>query len=61
MKKVKITWQKSTIGHIQAHRRTIEALGLKRRGHTVEKTLTPQIKGMIDSVGYLLKVEDVTE
>jgi len=58
MNKVRITWTKSTIGSIEKHRRTIEALGLRRRGHTVVKELTPQVAGMIKSVDYLLTVED---
>lgn len=61
MKKVKITWVKSEIGHTRRHRRTIQALGLRRLNHTVEKELTPQVKGMVDSVGYLLRVEEVNE
>lgn len=59
MKKVKITWIKSTIGCKVGHKRTIEALGLRRLNHTVEKDLTPSIKGMVDSISYLLKVEEV--
>lgn len=58
MKKVRITWVKSTIGHRQRHRRTIEALGLKRMGHSVVKEETPAVRGMIDSVSFLLKIED---
>jgi large subunit ribosomal protein L30 len=59
MKKVKITWVKSQIGTIQPHRRTLEALGLRRLNHSVEKELNPQIQGMINSVSYMLKVEEV--
>lgn len=61
MKKVRITWNKSTIGTIERHRRTMQALGLRRRGHSVVKEMTPQIAGMVKSVDYLVKVEDVTE
>ena len=59
MKKVRVTWIKSTIGCKQCHRRTIEALGLKRMGHSVVKELTPAVKGMIDSVYFLVSVEEV--
>ncbi len=59
MKKVRITWKKSAVASRHAHRRVIEALGLKRLNHTVEKELTPPIKGMIDKVSYLLEVEEV--
>ena len=61
MKKVRVTWKKSTIGTIQKHRRTMEALGLHRIGHSVIKELTPQIQGMIDHVDYLVEVEEVKE
>lgn len=59
MKKVKITWVKSQIGTKEPHRRTIQALGLRRLHHTVEKELTPQIQGMINTVSYMVKVEEV--
>lgn len=57
MEKVRITWIKSTIGCKERHRKTIQALGLKRRGSQVVKELTPPIKGMIAQVEYLLEVE----
>ncbi len=59
MKRVRITWKKSTVSTRQTHRRVIEALGLKRLNHVVEKELTPSVKGMIDKVSYLLEVEEV--
>ena len=48
-----------TIGRKKDHIATANALGLKKIGKTVEHELTPQIKGMIDKVNYLLKVEEV--
>ena len=41
------------------HRRTIRALGLKRINHSVVHNDTPQIRGMIHKVDYLLDVEEV--
>ena len=58
MTKVKITQVKSISGQTARQRKTVEALGLKRMHHTVEKELTPQVKGMIDKVQHLLKVEN---
>ena len=58
MTKVKITQVKSLSGQTARQRKTVEALGLKRMHHTVEKELTPQVKGMIDKVHHLLKVEN---
>ncbi len=60
MKKVKITWTKSQIGTLQSHRRTLQALGLRKLNQSVEKELNPAIKGMIDQVSYLVKVEEVS-
>ena len=40
------------------HRATVRGLGLKWRSHTVEVADTPQVRGMIDKVGYMLKVTE---
>ena len=58
-KKVKITLVKSPIGAIPKHRKTVEALGLKKMNQTVEQPDNPQIRGSIAKVGYLLKVEEL--
>ena len=58
MKKVKVTWVKSSIGAKKQHKRTIKALGLSRLNETVEKELTPAVEGMINAVSFLVKVED---
>jgi len=57
--KVKITLVKSLIGRKKDHIATVEALGLKKIGETVEHEATPQIRGMINKVSYLLKVEEL--
>lgn len=57
-KEIKITQVRSTIGRLPAHRRTVRALGLHRIGHTVVKKDSPAIRGMINTVNYLLKVEE---
>jgi large subunit ribosomal protein L30 len=54
---IKVTLVKSTIGRIQSHKATVTGLGLRRMNHTVELQDTPAIRGMINTVGYLLKVE----
>ena len=58
-KKLKITWIKSTISTKKAHRATIRALGLRRIRHSVVKDDSPQLRGMIRAVDFLLKVEEV--
>jgi large subunit ribosomal protein L30 len=59
MKKVRITWVKSQICTLETHRRTLRALGFHRLNETIEKELNPAVKGMVDQVSYLLKVEEV--
>ncbi len=55
---LKVTLVKSTIGCIPKHRRTVEALGLKKLNKTVELPNNAATKGMIKQVEYLLKVEE---
>jgi len=55
---IKITQVRSLIGRLPKHRRTVKALGLKRIGHTVTQKDTPAIRGMINTVSYLVKVEE---
>lgn len=54
---IKVTLVKSTIGRIASHRACVAGLGLRRIRHTVEVQDTPAVRGMINTVGYLLKVE----
>jgi large subunit ribosomal protein L30 len=58
MSKVKITQVKSISGQTARQRKTIEALGLKKMHQSIEKELSPQVKGMIDKVQHLIKVEN---
>lgn len=54
---IKITQIKSVIDRIENQKRTIEALGLGRPNYSVVKKDTPQIRGMIEKVKHLVKVE----
>ncbi|MBU1691018.1 MAG: 50S ribosomal protein L30 [Gammaproteobacteria bacterium] len=54
---VKVTQVKSVIGTIESHRACVRGLGLKRIGHTVEVEDTPSVRGMINTVNYLVKCE----
>jgi large subunit ribosomal protein L30 len=56
-KKIKVTLVKSVIGCKQAHRATVRGLGLKRINQTVEVADTPQMRGMIQAVNYLVRCE----
>ena len=56
-KKIKVTLVKSPIGCKPAHRATVRGLGLSRMNQTVEVVDTPQVRGMILSVNYLVRAE----
>ncbi len=55
---VKITQTKSSIGRLPKHKATLRGLGLRRIRHTVELEDTPSVRGMINAVSYMVKVED---
>lgn len=61
MAKLRITWTRSTIGLPYPQRKVIQALGLRRLHHTVERWDTPSIRGMVHKVQHLVKVEQVQE
>ena len=54
---VKVTQTRSSIGRLPKHKATLRGLGLRHLNHTVEVLDTPENRGMINKVGYLLKVE----
>ena len=59
MSPLKVTQVKSSIGSIKRHKRTVRALGLKRiRDFRVHED-TPQLRGMVQSVRHLVRVEEV--
>ena len=55
---IKVTQVKSTNGRLQNHTACVSGLGLRRIGHTVEVEDTPSVRGMINKVHYLVRVED---
>lgn len=56
---LKIKLVKSTIGAKPKHRKTIQALGLRKMHQVVEKQDNPQMRGMIQQVRHLIEVEEV--
>jgi large subunit ribosomal protein L30 len=58
MKKIKVTQIRSVHGRIPVHKACIKGLGLRRMHHTVELEDTPSVRGMINKVSYMLKVEE---
>lgn len=59
--KLKIELVRSTIGKIPKHRATVRALGLKKLHQVVVKDKNPMILGMVNSISYMLKIEEVKE
>ena len=53
----KVTQVRSSIGRLPKHRATLRGLGLRRINHTVELEDTPSVRGMINQVSYMVKVE----
>jgi len=56
-KTVKVTLVKSLIGRLESHRACARGLGLKKINQTVEVIDTPENRGMISKISYLLKFE----
>jgi large subunit ribosomal protein L30 len=57
-KTMKVTLTRSPIGCQQAHKACVKGLGLRKIGHTVELEDTPSIRGMVNRVSYMTRVED---
>lgn len=56
---LRITWVKSAIGYSQRQKDTIRALGLRRLGQSIERPDNPAVRGMVNSVSHLVKVEEI--
>lgn len=54
---IKVTQIRSTLGRLKNHKACIKGIGLRKIGHTVEVEDTPSVRGMINKVAYLIKVE----
>lgn len=57
--KLKITLVKSPIGAVPKHKKTVEALGLRKLNKTVEMPDNEAVRGMIQQVRHLVKVEEI--
>jgi len=58
-KKISVTLVRSVHGRLKKHRDCVRGLGLRRMHHTVEVIDTPQNRGMINKVSYMLECEEV--
>ncbi|KAA0690094.1 50S ribosomal protein L30 [Halopseudomonas laoshanensis] len=54
---IKVTLFKSVVGRLPNHRLCVKGLGLRRINHTVEVEDTPAVRGMINKVSYMVRVE----
>lgn len=57
-KTIKVTQLRSTSGRLKSHKACVAGLGLRRINHSVEVEDTPSVRGMINQVNYLIRVED---
>ena len=57
-KELKVTLIKSKNGQLKSHKACVAGLGLRRMHHTVTVIDTPENRGMINRVSYLLSVEE---
>ena len=58
MAKLRITWVKSGIGYAKTQRKTLKALGFNRLNQSVSHDDSPSLRGMINRVRHLVKVEE---
>ncbi len=57
-KTLRVTLVKSPIGFPEPQKRTVKALGLRRMNQTVEHADTPALRGMLNAVIHLVKIEE---
>lgn len=56
-KTIKVTLFRSTIGRLPTHKSCVAGLGLRKIGQTVEVEDTPAVRGMVNKVNYMVRVE----
>lgn len=61
MAKILVTWVKSGIGYKEDQKRTLKALGFRRLNGSVTHDDSAVIRGMINKVRHLVKVEEKTD
>jgi large subunit ribosomal protein L30 len=57
VKKIRVKLLRSVAGCKQGHRETVRGLGLKRINDVAELADTPEVRGMINRVNYLVRIE----
>ena len=59
MAEITVKQVRSVIGRPKDQKDTMKSLGLRRMNHTVTKTVTPQILGMVKKIAHLVEVSEV--
>ena len=59
VKQIAVTQIKSSIGRLKKHKSCLAGLGLRRIGHTVVIEDTSAVRGMVQAVEYMLRVEEI--
>ncbi|MBI5841298.1 MAG: 50S ribosomal protein L30 [Chloroflexi bacterium] len=57
-KTLRVTWVRSSIGYTKEQKATVKALGLRRLHQTVEHKDTPALRGMLNKIIHMLKIEE---
>lgn len=57
-KRLKLTLIRSVFGRLESHKACAKGLGLTKMHSSVEVNATPEIRGMINKINYLLKIEE---
>lgn len=57
-KKLRVTLVKSSSGRLKSHQACVRGLGIRKMHNTVEVIDTPENRGMINKVSYMLRVEE---
>jgi large subunit ribosomal protein L30 len=57
-KSLRVTLVKSPIGYEKSQKATVRALGLRRMNQTVEHNDSPAVRGMLNKISHLIKVEE---
>jgi large subunit ribosomal protein L30 len=55
---IRITWVRSSIGYTKDQKATVRALGLRKLHQTIEHKDTPALRGMLNKVIHMLKIEE---
>lgn len=58
METIKIKLVRSPIGRTGKHKKTVESLGLRKLGQVVERPDTPQIRGMVRAIDFMVEIVD---